>query len=279
MTIKPIGKASSGKQLTAAVAQSTGHQISLTDIYGNPLIRFELEDPHDRVVEVASQPPFSADVTFVAALTERGLVYSFDFRPVKTMRDSTEMPEGLFSEKYKLALLQHQYMPYHRTYKSPERNETYSSDHRKVDLHSLIPSQMEKDRTFLKMVVTYVRPDKPYYVILDNKDTFWLLNKHLKLHGIVQSNRPVTSLQARSTAVFFTQGSNVVFINPEAAELGAVTCKAPRGAELVQAAVDAESLMYTYGLSFEQMEVYVWRSSLNQGKPPSECLFGFKFTI
>jgi hypothetical protein len=51
--IRPIGKSSSGKQMTSAIALATGSVLELRDIYNNPLISFELQDTSDSIVDIA----------------------------------------------------------------------------------------------------------------------------------------------------------------------------------------------------------------------------------
>jgi hypothetical protein len=40
----------------------------------------------------------------------------------------------------------------------------------------MVPPDMGT-RIFKRMFTTYVKPDKPFFVVLDDKDTFWLLNR------------------------------------------------------------------------------------------------------
>lgn len=127
-------------------------------------------------------------------------------------------------------------------------------------------------------MTTYSRPDKPFYVAVDSLNTFWILNKHMQLHGIVQSAREVTSVSVKATTVVFTQGSSVVFLDADRAELGQTTCKAPRNSVLHSAVFDADTSLILYGLSLESMEVFVFRLAFGNSNTPLECAFVHKFS-
>jgi hypothetical protein len=270
VSIKPIGKNSSGKQLTVGVAVASGAQIEIRDIYDNLLIKFELSNPSDSIIQIAGQPAYQSDVSIIAALTEQNAVYSFDFRPAKAATNERSAMPFKVNQKYKTALEQHKYVPHVRTYKTSQKGEP--SHLRHVDLISLVPSDLENaDRKFKHLVTTFGRPDKPFYVVLDSLNVFWILDKHLRLHGIVRSSREVSSLSVKGTTTVFSQGSNIVFLDAEKAELGQATCKSPRNVMLHGAVFDNDSSSFVYGLSLESMEVFVFKVVMGSSNIPTEC--------
>ena len=82
--------------------------IEIKDIYNNPLISLAIEETDGNIIDLSGMPPYLTDVSFVAALTSKGHLYSFDFRPTKV--SSPTLPQsGVFhyNIRYKQAFASH----------------------------------------------------------------------------------------------------------------------------------------------------------------------------
>ena len=54
-----------------------------------------------------------------------------------------------------------------RTYRQVDQTQPFTSHFKEVNLHKLLRADM-RPRSFKQVLTTYVRPDKPFFVVLDD---------------------------------------------------------------------------------------------------------------
>ena len=90
INVKSINRNSAGHHHQMAVAVALpGGRIQMVDIYGNHLIEFQTENDEE-VIQIRSHPSTSNDDCYVAALTDQGTFYVFNFE-LKRLQNWKEM--------------------------------------------------------------------------------------------------------------------------------------------------------------------------------------------
>lgn len=112
--------------------------------------------------------------------------------------------------------------------------------------------------------MSYHQRGTNFFIVLDSLNNFTVLERDLSVKSYIKTSddpEEITSFARQGTALIFTRGNQVGFIEANQGKIGPVQCAANHDIKLVSAQMDYATSIWLYAADPTEGQIYVFRTS------------------